>query len=154
MNLKFGGYYQEKWIYDLKLCVGLDFYGVPTNDIEFMEILTGASCNEIAASRILDSLKLGQHKQVTVMAGLFFDEIGDELKEIGVQMTIIPPYIYKNPNHIEDNLKIDFAALAEIKGEKANTYLMDLTNEQKEEVKKRVIQTRNNLKNTKNHKII
>ena len=149
MNLKFGAYYQKEWTYDLKEGVGLDFYGCPTNDNEFIEILKGASCNEIAARRILDSLKLNEHKQVTVMSGLYFDDIGDELKAIGVQMKIIPPFIYKNPNHIEDNLKIDFAALAEIKCEKANNYVMDLTNEQKEEVKKRVIQTNKSLKNDK-----
>ena len=154
MNFKFGSYYQGEWPYQPNDGVGLDFHGVPTDDNEFLYILTGASCNEIAALRILDALKLNEHKQVTVMAGLFFDDIGDSLKNIGVQMKIIPPFIYKNPHHIEDNLKIDFAALAEIKGDKANDYVMNLTDEQKQEVQRRVKQTRNSLKSTKNLKII
>lgn len=136
MNFKFGAYYSDEWTYDVKAGVGLDFCGCPTNDEAFIDILGCAGCNEIAAIRILNALKLHENKQVTVMAGLFFDDIGDSLKAIGVQMKIIPPFKYKNPHHIEDNLKIDFAALAEIKGEAANAYVTNLTDQQKEEVKK------------------
>lgn len=149
MKFKFGSYYQEDWPYSEKLGVGLDFYGYPTDVNEFFNILTSASCNEVAAIRILNVLKLNKHKQVTVVAGLFFDDIGDELKAIGVQMTIIPPFIYKNPDCIEKNLRMDFAALAEIKNSTEYSSLSNLTEEEKKEIKKRVIETKETLKKFK-----
>ena len=113
-----------------------------------LQILFGflmiADCNPIASRRILAVLERGEIKQVTVTAGLFFDEIGDSLADIGVQMKIIPPYHYPTKNHIEDNAKIDYAVMDHLKGE-ASTYVKNLTSTQLKEVERRIIEAENSI---------
>ena len=144
MRLKFGKYFLEDWPYSIYEGVGLKFVGKPTDTLRFLDILMVADCNPIASRRILDVLERGEIKQVTVMAGLFFDEIGDSLADIGVQMKIIPPYHYPTKNHIENNAKIDYAVMDHLKGE-VSTYVKNLTPTQLKEVERRIIEAKNSI---------
>lgn len=137
MKIKFDKYYSGEWNYDLRLGVGLSFFGVPSDYRKFLDILHGVSCNPVSARRILGILESGERKYVTVMSKLNFNEIGDNLKTVGVEMRIEIPYDYKNENEISDNSLVDSQVLSEILKKDSN--IEGLENNLKELFKERLL---------------
>jgi hypothetical protein len=125
MNFRpnFNKYFFEQWSYDSGAGVGLKLIGFPTDINKFIELLHGESCNPVATRRILKELEEKGIKYTTLMSHLNFNYIGDQLKEIGVKMEIVPPISADKLQNLElDNLafdlfknnqKIDFIQLGE-----------------------------------------
>lgn len=139
---KFEEFYQEEWPYDQSEGVGLSFYGVPNDYKKFLDILMQASCNPVSARRILNVLERNETKYVTVMFGLNFNIIGNELKKIGVVMKITAPFNYPNPTDIDDNSIIDSAVLSFIKDEK---YKVDIDPKFEDTFKERLKETQESI---------
>lgn len=145
MKIKFDKYYNGEWKYDLSLGVGLSFSGVPNDYKIFLDIMQGASCNPVSARRILNVLESGEVKYVTVMSRLDFNQIGDELKMVGVEMQITSPYNYKDSNEILNNSMVDEEVLSLLLNNKS--IYKDLEGDLKLLSKERLLEFKESVKN-------
>jgi hypothetical protein len=102
----FNNYFNGEWNYNQSEGVGLKLTGYPTNVNKFIELLHNESCNPVATRRILKELNEKKIKYTTLMSHLNFNYIGDQLKEIGVIMEIIPPA----PSNKIQNAELDYLA--------------------------------------------
>ena len=135
---RFGKYYTDKWEYDSGLGVGLEFTGFPTDIDTFIDIFQGESCNPLATRRILEELQQKGVRKTTVMPSLNFEYIGDALAKIGVTMKIIEPVKPKWSD------AIDCAAFQIVND--IETSLESYTQEEKEEIQRRVKEGYENFK--------
>lgn len=126
---QFGKFYTEAWPYDSHVGVGMEFKGVPNNEIAFIDLLQGESCNPVATRRIYDTLLKEGVKLTTVMASLNFERIGLALEELGVTLRIIPPV---EPEKINDGVE-DRAVLALYRGDEE--ILKDFPEEKQQELR-------------------
>lgn len=141
-KLKFDEIYSGEWPYELSDGVGLSFKGVPTNYMAFLDLLMSVSCNPVSSRRILAILERGEEKLVTVMASLDFNYIGYEMQQLGVTMSIIPPYDYGLSNYVIESEEIDRAVFMDFLGkpyeinedEKSLAIFRDRQNEFKESI--------------------
>ncbi len=88
---RFGRFHRGPWPHDCSEGVGLAMSGAPNDPAAFVSLMQGYSCNPPAARRILDELRAGLTKRTTVMAGLDFATLGEELAALGVTLVIIEP---------------------------------------------------------------
>ena len=107
--------------------------------------MQGASCNPVSARRILNVLESGEVKYVTVMSRLDFNQIGDELKMVGVEMQITSPYNYKDSNEILNNSMVDEEVLSLLLNNKS--IYKDLEGDLKLLSKERLLEFKESVKN-------
>lgn len=98
---KFGHLFTGEWTHPHSMGVGIELSGVPTSIDDFIEVLKDFSCNEIAARRVLNDLLTDGERKVTVMYHLNFLFLDKCLKEIGVNMKIIPPSNHSSEKYFE-----------------------------------------------------
>lgn len=130
---KFNKYFSGQWDYEQFEGVGIKLKGFPVDIKKFIELLHNESCNPVATHRILKELKDNNVKYTTLRSHLNFNYIGDELKDIGVTMEIIPPYRLDKINTTElDNLAFDLFM------NKQKFEFIQLNEEDKREIKNRL----------------
>lgn len=95
---KFDSLFKGEWPYPPARGVGVRFVGKPTNEPQFIEVLTGYGCPPDLAHRLLDDLRASGERSTTTLAHLNFDAIAEALKLAGVQTFIIPPQGYLSPS--------------------------------------------------------
>ena len=71
--------------------VGLKLVGYPSDEEAFFWILAQEGCHPKAVKRILERLKTNGFDLLTVMDGIYFDWVREQLKTISVEMTFIKP---------------------------------------------------------------
>jgi len=71
--------------------VGIRLEGYPQNEEKFYWILAQESCHPKATKRILERIKLNGFDLLTITVRVNVEWVREALKEVGVQMTYIPP---------------------------------------------------------------
>lgn len=89
--IRFNKIYKGEWYYNLTCGVGLKITGLPTDEVTFMNILYDYSCNPVATQRVLQELKNNGVKYTTLMSGIDFNNLHNDLEKINVKIEIIPP---------------------------------------------------------------
>lgn len=107
---QFNAFFTDPWPFSPLDGVGLAFVGAPSDPVAFIQLFQETGCSPPAARRILDELEAGRTKYATVVATINFNDLGEKLKGLHVEMRIVPPA--PNPS----DQRMDRAALAMIQG--------------------------------------
>lgn len=142
----FGPYYQGPWLHHAHEGVGLELEGAPTDAVAFIDVLQGFSCAPPQARRILHMLERGEVKRTTVMTGLPFAALGDQLCKLGVTMRIIPPV---SPDAVLAAKLLNDAVMIVLGG--GDISLVNFTEDQKQEINQRVQEYRDSQRALPHH---
>lgn len=91
MPPRLGTLWKGNWSYEPSKGVGIRLEGVPTDVDAFTIILASHGCHPKATERILTRIRVRGYDELTVMSALNFIVLAQEMSELSVLFSIIPP---------------------------------------------------------------